>query len=236
MNKKVGAIYLIPNLLGESSVDVLPKQVVSVISSLNYFVVENEKSARKFIKLIVPDKIQATLDIAVIDKHRQSNNDFSSFLAPCFEGNYIGIISEAGCPGIADPGADIVRIAHQKGIKVVPLVGPSSLLLAMMASGLNGQNFAFNGYLPIDKQERKKALKTLERKAREGQSQLFIETPYRNKQMLTDLIETLQANTLLCVACDITLPTEEIKKLPVHRWKKTNIDVQKRPTIFIIGS
>ena len=151
MNKKVGAIYLIPNLLGESSVDVLPKQVVSVISSLNYFVVENEKSARKFIKLIVPEKIQATLDIAVIDKHRQSNNDFSSFIAPCFEGNSIGIISEAGCPGIADPGADIVRIAHQKGIKVVPLVGPSSLLLAMMASGLNGQNFAFNGYLLLCK-------------------------------------------------------------------------------------
>ncbi len=235
MNKNVGAIYLIPNLLGESSVDVLPKQVVSVISSLNYFVVENEKSARKFIKLIVPEKIQATLDIAVIDKHRQSNNDFSSFIAPCFEGNSIGIISEAGCPGIADPGADIVRIAHQKGIKVVPLVGPSSLLLAMMASGLNGQNFAFNGYLPIDKQERKKAIKELERKAFEGQSQLFIETPYRNQQMFSELVSTLQKSTLLCIATDITLPTESIRTQSIQDWKQMDVNLQKRPTIFIIG-
>lgn len=231
----MGNIYLIPNLLGGVALDVLPAQVTNVVQSLTYFVVENEKSARKFIKLVTPDKVQADLKIVVIDKHHQ-DTDYQSFLTPCMEGHSIGIISEAGCPGIADPGADIVRVAHQKGLKVIPLVGPSSLLLAMMASGLNGQNFAFNGYLPIDKQERKKVLKTLERKAREGQSQLFIETPYRNKQMLTDLIEALQANTLLCVACDITLPTEEIKTLPVHRWKKTNIDVQKRPTIFIIGS
>ncbi|GJH40673.1 S-adenosylmethionine-dependent methyltransferase [Capnocytophaga sp. HP1101] len=222
-------------MLGGTALDVLPAQVAKTVHLLTYFVVENEKSARKFIKLITPDKAQSDLKITVIDKHHR-DTDYLGFLRPCMEGHSIGIISEAGCPGIADPGADIVRVAHQKGLKVIPLVGPSSLLLAMMASGLNGQNFAFNGYLPIDKQERKKALKTLERRARDGQSQLFIETPYRNKQMLADLIDTLQADTLLCVACDITLATEEIKTLPVHLWKKTDIDIQKRPTIFIIGS
>jgi len=151
MEQTKGNIYLIPNLLGDSALDVLPAQVSNILRSLTYFIVENEKSARKFIKLMIPDKKQADLQIAVIDKH-QRNSDFSNFLDPCMEGNSIGIISEAGCPGIADPGADIVRIAHQKGLKVIPLVGPSSLLLARMASGLNGQNFAFNGYLPIDKQ------------------------------------------------------------------------------------
>ena len=157
------------------------------------------------------------------------------FITPCLEGISAGIISEAGCPGIADPGADIVRLAHQKGLKVVPLVGPSSLLLAMMASGLNGQNFAFNGYLPIDKQQRKSTLKALERKAQEGQSQLFIETPYRNTQLLSELTTTLHDSTLLCVACDITLPTEHIQTLTIRQWRSTSIDLHKRPTIFIIG-
>jgi len=157
------------------------------------------------------------------------------FITPCLEGISAGIISEAGCPGIADPGADIVRLAHQKGLKVVPLVGPSSLLLSMMASGLNGQNFAFNGYLPIDKQQRKSSLKALERKAQEGQSQLFIETPYRNTQLLSELTTTLHDNTLLCVACDITLPTEHIQTLTIRQWRTTSIDLHKRPTIFIIG-
>ena len=227
-------IYLIPNLLGDSTLSVLPSQIEEVVQTLNYFIVENEKSARKFIKRIAPDKVQADLRIAVIDKH-QSHNDMLPFITPCLEGISAGIISEAGCPGIADPGADIVRLAHQKGLKVVPLVGPSSLLLAMMASGLNGQNFAFNGYLPIDKQQRKSSLKALERKAQEGQSQLFIETPYRNTQLLNELTTTLHDNTLLCVACDITLPTEHIQTLTIRQWRTTSIDLHKRPTIFIIG-
>ena len=227
-------IYLIPNLLGESTLSVLPSQIEEVVQTLNYFIVENEKSARKFIKRIAPDKVQANLQIAVIDKH-QLHNDMLPFITPCLEGISAGIISEAGCPGIADPGADIVRLAHQKGLKVVPLVGPSSLLLAMMASGLNGQNFAFNGYLPIDKQQRKSTLKALERKAQEGQSQLFIETPYRNTQLLNELTTTLHDNTLLCVACDITLPTEHIQTLTIRQWRTTSIDLHKRPTIFIIG-
>ena len=128
-----------------------------------------------------------------------------------------------------------MRIAHQKALRVIPLVGPSSLLLAMMSSGLNGQNFAFNGYLPIDKQVRRKTLKVLERKVQEGQSQLFIETPYRNQQLLSDLIETLQPDTLLCIATDLTLPTESIRTLPIRQWKHTSVDLQKRPTLFIIG-
>ena len=227
-------IYLIPNLLGDSTLSVLPSQIEEVVQRLNYFIVENEKSARKFIKRIAPDKVQADLRIAVIDKH-QLHNDMLPFITPCLEGISAGIISEAGCPGIADPGADIVRLAHQKGLKVVPLVGPSSLLLAMMASGLNGQNFAFNGYLPIDKQQRKSSLKALERKAQEGQSQLFIETPYRNTQLLSELTTTLHDNTLLCVACDITLPTEHIQTLTIRQWRTTSIDLHKRPTIFIIG-
>lgn len=230
----MASIYLIPNLLGESPQNVLSPQVAQAVQDLTYFVVENEKSARKFIKLIAPDKPQSELQISVIDKH-QSTPDYAAYLTPCLQGHSIGIISEAGCPGVADPGAEIVRVAHQKALRVIPLVGPSSLLLAMMSSGLNGQNFAFNGYLPIDKQIRRKTLKTLERKAQEGQSQLFIETPYRNQQLLSDLIETLQADTLLCIASDLTLPTESIRTLPIGQWKHTSVDLQKRPTLFIIG-
>ena len=230
----MASIYLIPNLLGESALNVLSPQVAQAVQDLTYFVVENEKSARKFIKLIAPDKPQSELQISVIDKH-QSTPDYAAYLTPCLQGHSIGIISEAGCPGVADPGAEIVRVAHQKALRVIPLVGPSSLLLAMMSSGLNGQNFAFNGYLPIDKQVRRKTLKVLERKVQEGQSQLFIETPYRNQQLLSDLIETLQPDTLLCIATDLTLPTESIRTLPIGQWKHTSIDLQKRPTLFIIG-
>ncbi|GIM57044.1 S-adenosylmethionine-dependent methyltransferase [Capnocytophaga canimorsus] len=230
-----GKLYLIPNLLGESTVDaVLPPQVASVVSSLTHFIVENEKSARKFIKQITPEKSQQSLNFYVINKHTQAT-EIPSFLYPCFLGFSVGVISEAGCPGIADPGSEVVSLAHQKNICVVPLVGPSSILLAMMASGLNGQSFAFNGYLPIDREQRKKTLKSLERKAREGQTQIFIETPYRNDKMLADLLQTLQANTLLCIASDITLPTETIKTQTISQWKKVKVDFQKRPTIFIIG-
>lgn len=230
----MASIYLIPNLLGESPLTVLSPQVAQAVQELTYFVVENEKSARKFIKLIAPDKPQSELQISVIDKH-QSTPDYAAYLTPYLQGHSIGIISEAGCPGVADPGAEIVRVAHQKALRVIPLVGPSSLLLAMMSSGLNGQNFAFNGYLPIDKQVRRKTLKILERKVQEGQSQLFIETPYRNQQLLSDLIETLQPDTLLCIATDLTLPTESIRTLPIGQWKHTSVDLQKRPTLFIIG-
>jgi 16S rRNA (cytidine1402-2'-O)-methyltransferase len=156
-------------------------------------------------------------------------------IAPCLQGINVGLMSEAGCPGVADPGAAIVKIAHEKGIQVVPLVGPSSILLALMGSGMNGQSFAFNGYIPIDKSEKKYALKNLEKLSHDkNQSQLFIETPYRNNKLLEDILQTLQPNTHLCIACDITLPTEYIKTLRVADWKKTKVDLHNRPCIFII--
>ena len=156
-------------------------------------------------------------------------------IQPCIQGKNVGLMSEAGCPGIADPGAVIVKLAHEKGIQVVPLVGPSSIFLALMSSGMNGQNFAFNGYLPIEKGEKKTALKNLEKLSHDkDQSQLFIETPYRNNKLLEDILQVLQPNTHLCIAADITLPTEYIKTLRVQDWKKTKVDLHNRPTIFII--
>ncbi|WP_392447901.1 SAM-dependent methyltransferase [Capnocytophaga canis] len=233
----LGNVYLIPNLLGDSLIgNVLPPMITNIVKELTHFIVENEKSARKFIKQITPEKPQQELVLFTIDKHT-FENDIYSFINPCMSGFSVGVISEAGCPGIADPGAEIVKLAHQKNIRVIPLVGPSSILLAMMSSGLNGQNFAFNGYLPIEKSERRRTIKALERKVKEyKQTQIFIETPYRNDKMLSDLVETLQNDTMLCIATEITLPTEYIKTQTVTKWKKMNISLQKRPTIFIIGS
>lgn len=151
------------------------------------------------------------------------------------EGVSVGVISEAGCPGIADPGAEVVKTAHDKNLEVVPLVGPSSILLALMASGMNGQSFAFNGYLPIDKNDRKQALKFFEKRAKEEkQSQLFIETPYRNDKLVEEVLQVLQSDTLLCIACDLTLPTQYIKTMSVAAWKKHKVSLHKRPAIFII--
>src|SRR5690606_3832188 len=187
-----------------------------------------------FIKSIDPDKAQSTLQLSALNKHTEATQ-FSGMLQPCIEGKNIGLMSEAGCPGIADPGAAIVKIAHEKGIQVVPLVGPSSILLAMIASGMNGQSFAFNGYLPIDKSEKKQALKNLEKLSNDkSQSQLFIETPYRNNKMLEDILQALQPSTHLCIAADITLPTEYIKTMRASEWKKASVDLHNRPTIFII--
>lgn len=235
MTIKKGNLYLIPCPLGEvSPIEVLPLSVKNSIEKIDHYIVEHEKNARRFIKSIVPEKQQSALKIQEINKFT-NESEIPPMLNPCLEGFDVGIISDAGCPGIADPGARAVHYAHEKGIKVVPLVGPSSLLLAMMASGFNGQNFAFNGYLPIDKGERKTELKRLEKLSKDfDQSQLFIETPYRNNQMLQSLTENLSAQTKICVACDITLPSEYIKTAPVELWKKIKVDLHKRPTLFII--
>lgn len=231
----LGKIYLIPTTLGEVAPDeVLPQTVKRAIDFINDYVVENEKTARKFIKSINPEKIQANLRINVLNKHTEIS-EHNVMIQPCLEGRNVGLMSEAGCPGVADPGAVIVKLAHERGIQVVPLVGPSSILLALMGSGMNGQNFAFNGYLPIDKSEKKAALKNLERLSFEkNQAQLFIETPYRNNKLLEDMLQSLQNSTRLCIATDITLPTEYIKTLAVNDWKKTKVDLHNRPTIFII--
>ncbi len=230
-----GKLYLIPTTLGEmNQLDVLPQTVKRAIDFIDDYIVENEKTARKFIKSIHPEKVQSSLRISPLNK-RTDVSEYNSLIAPCLNGLNVGLMSEAGCPGVADPGAVIVKIAHEKGVQVVPLVGPSSILLAMMGSGMNGQSFAFNGYLPIDKSEKKSALKSFENLSNsKNQSQIFIETPYRNNKLLEDLLNTLQPNTHLCIATDITLPTEFIKTFRIADWKKIKIDLHNRPTIFII--
>ncbi|MEP2237656.1 MAG: SAM-dependent methyltransferase [Maribacter sp.] len=234
-NGKIGKVYLIPTTLGDMPpLEVLPISIKQTIEKLDYYVVENEKTARRFIKKISPRKSQPDLKLFVLNKFTEAA-EIPSFLNPCLEGFDVGILSEAGCPGIADPGAAVVKIAHDKNIQVIPLVGPSSILLALMASGMNGQNFAFNGYLPIDSSDRKKYIKNLERRSKEeNQSQVFIETPYRNNKMLEELIKTLAPSTRICVAADITLPTEYIKTKTAINWKRENVDLHKRPAIFII--
>jgi 16S rRNA (cytidine1402-2'-O)-methyltransferase len=231
----IGKLYLIPTTLGDNEpLEVLPISIKRTIEQIDHYIVENEKTARHFIKKISSKKSQPSLHINLLNKFTEPEI-LPSFLDPCFEGYNVGILSEAGCPGVADPGADIVSIAHQKGIQVVPLVGPSSILLALMASGLNGQSFAFNGYLPIEAGERKKSIKRFEKLSRDyDQSQIFIETPYRNDKLLAELIKTLAPHTMVCIACDITLPTEFIATKKVLDWQGTSVELHKRPTIFII--
>lgn len=233
--KALGKLYLIPTTLGESDpMDVLPQTVKRAIDFIDYYIVENEKTARKSIKIVHPEKKQPDLKLSLLNKHTDGK-EHAAMIAPCLQGINVGLMSEAGCPGVADPGAAIVKIAHEKGIQVVPLVGPSSILLALMGSGMNGQSFAFNGYLPIEKSEKKTALKNLEKLSSDkNQSQLFIETPYRNNKLLEDILQALQPNTHLCIACDITLPTEYIKTFRVADWKKIKVDLHNRPCIFII--
>lgn len=230
-----GNLYLIPTTLGDNEpLEVMPISVKAVVEQLTHFIVENEKTARRFIKKITPLKSQPSLQLKLIDKYVDPV-EVNSYLDVCLEGESVGLLSEAGVPAVADPGADVVKLAHKKGIKVVPLVGPSSILMAMMASGMNGQSFAFNGYLPIDKVERKKEIKRLERLSREqDQSQIFIETPYRNLKMLEDLKTTLSPSTRLCIAANLTMPTEYIKTCTVLEWKNENPELHKIPAIFIV--
>jgi len=235
MDPQYGNLYLIPCPLGDTPpLEVLPFLVKKAVEEIDHYIVEHEKNARRFIKSLVPRKSQPDLHFQIINKFT-NDSEIPDMLNPCLDGINIGVISDAGCPGIADPGAAVVAQAHAMGIKVVPLVGPSSILLAMMASGFNGQNFAFNGYLLIDKKERKTEIKRLERLSKEHeQSQLFIETPYRNNQILESLVNTLHPQTQLCVACDLTLSSEYIKSQTAEGWKSTKVDLDKRPTLFII--
>ena len=231
-----GKLYMIPVMMGEESnpKDVLPESVVKTIEMIDYYIVENEKTARRFIKKIYPEKKQPELKISLLNKHTEIS-EYSEMLVPCLNGINVGLMSEAGCPGIADPGAVIAKIAHEKGIQVVPMVGPSSILMGMMASGFNGQSFAFNGYLPIDKSEKKNVLKNFEKLSFDkNQSQIFIETPYRNNKLLEDFLQILQNDTYLCLAADITLETEYIKTKKISEWKKTKVDLHNRPCIFIL--
>lgn len=233
--KYSGKLYLIPTSLGPSNpIDVLPYSIKKIIEKVDHYIVENEKTARRSIKEVLPSKKQPSLKLSLLNKFTEAGN-IPGFLDPCKEGMDVGLLSEAGCPGVADPGAEVVKIAHSLGIRVVPLVGPSSILLAMMSSGMNGQSFTFHGYLPIDKKERKQELKNLERISLErNQAQIFIETPYRNNNLLEDMTTVLHPGTRLCVACDLTLPTEYILTQTVSDWKKTKTDLHKRPAIFVL--
>jgi len=230
-----GKLYLIPVGLGPSdSRKVFPSVNSEIISNIDDFIVENEKTARKFIKELLPEKSQPALKLLALNKFTEAT-EIPTFLDAAKAGKDMGLLSEAGCPGVADPGAEIVKLAHEANIQVVPMVGPSSILLAMMASGMNGQSFTFHGYLPIDKKEKKNEIKNLERiSAEKNQAQIFIETPYRNNKFLQDLIQTLQPSTRICVACDLTLSTEFIKTAPASSWKNIKADLHKRPAIFII--
>lgn len=230
-----GTLYLIPNTLGGEDFNlVIPPAVREIVIHLRHFIVENEKEARRFLKMAGILTPQAELKIIEIEKHNpnESQKKLASFL---FDGNHTGLLSDAGSPAIADPGAEIIRYAHQNNIKVVPLTGPSSLLLALAGSGLNGQHFCFHGYLPVNKAEKIAKIRQLEKDSKQKkQTQLFIETPYRNNALLTDILQSCASHTLLCVACDLTMPSETIRTMPVSLWKKTSIDLHKRPTVFLL--
>lgn len=232
-----GKIYMLPCPISEGNpYDVLPEANRAVMGGLDYFIVENVRTARRFLSAAKIGRPIEELEFAECNEHTTAL-DIEPLLRPILEGRSAGIISEAGLPGVADPGADVVALAQKKGIEVIPLVGPSSILMALMASGQNGQSFAFNGYLPIKPAERAKALRNFERRAlTEGQSQIFIEAPYRNEKLLRDMLATLSGTTRVTVAVDITSPTQIIRTLSVEQWRKTPLpDMHKRPTIFIIG-
>ena len=230
------ALYLIPVPLGDTPVEqVLPSYNREVIAGIRHFIVENVRSARRFLKKSNPDICIDDLTFYELNRHTEAT-EVSGFLEPLRRGYATGVISEAGCPAVADPGADVVAIAQRKGLRVIPLVGPSSMILAVMASGFNGQSFAFNGYLPIDPAERTKRIKMLEQRVyTEHQTQLFIETPYRNAKMFEEILRTCRPQTRLCVAAGITCKEEYIRTRTVQEWKKHSLpDLSKVPAIFLI--
>lgn len=230
-------LYLIPTPLGENDLEeVMSPWVRKIIHSIEVFIVEELKTARRFLKKAgIPKQID-DLTFYVLNEH-SSEIEINNYLEAAEKGKHIGLLSEAGMPCIADPGSVIVRMAHQKGLRVIPLTGPSSILLALVASGFNGQHFAFNGYLPIKQPERSRKLKSLETKVQtENQTQLFMEAPYRNMQLLEEVLKTANSGTMLCIACDITLETEFIQSKTIKEWKNNQLpDLNKRPAIFIFG-
>ncbi|MBR2170165.1 MAG: SAM-dependent methyltransferase [Alistipes sp.] len=234
-----GILYMIPCPISDSTevFDVLPEANRRIMDSLDYFIVENVRSARRFLSKARVSRRIEELEFVELNEHTIAGAAVEAMVKPIEAGRSAGVISEAGVPGVADPGALVVEACHKRGIKVVPLVGPSSILLAMMASGLNGQSFAFVGYLPVKPPERAKALKSLERRTHvERQSQIFIEAPYRNVKLAEQILAVCGADTRLTIACDITSPEQIIVTRSVAQWRKCGLpDIAKRPTIFIIG-
>lgn len=231
----IPALYLIPNLLGDTPVEqVLPPYNHEIIMGIRHFIVEDVRTARRFLKLVDRSIDIDQLTFYTLNKHTNPE-DVSSMLKPLEEGSPMGVISEAGCPAVADPGADVVAIAQRKGLQVIPLVGPSSIILAVMGSGFNGQSFAFNGYLPIEPDERIKVLKKLEQRAyTENQTQLFIETPYRNAKMMADILKACRPQTHLCIAAGLTTKDEYIKTRTVKEWSGHLPQLEKIPCIFLV--
>ncbi len=229
-------LYMVPNLLSNSDwQSVLPASAYQVLTETKFFIVENTRTARRFLKKINKNIDIEDLTFFTLNKHTDKS-EISKFIDPIKKGNKIAVISEAGCPGVADPGAEIVKIAHQKGYRIKPLVGPSSILLSLMGSGLNGQNFTFNGYLPVKTGERIKKIKALEQKAgKDNQTQIFIETPYRNNKLLKDILSSCSSNTLLCIAANLTGKNEFISTKTIGQWKKKIPDLHKQPAIFLLG-
>ncbi|MDD4881857.1 MAG: SAM-dependent methyltransferase [Gallionellaceae bacterium] len=230
-----GSLYLIPTPLGETALDlVLPEATRRIAAALSHFVVEHPKTARAFLKQVGTATPLQQLSLTELNEHTR-DSELQDLLAPLLAGHDVGLLSEAGCPAVADPGANLVRLAHRQGIRVKPLVGPSSILLALMASGLVGQRFTFHGYLPTKPEERTRALKELEQRAgRDNAAQAFIETPYRNNAMLEGILAACRDDTLVSVACDLTLASEFIATKPVTEWRLTLPDLHKRPSVFLI--
>ncbi|MFT7158720.1 MAG: 16S rRNA (cytidine1402-2'-O)-methyltransferase [Parvicella sp.] len=230
-----GQLYLLPMTLGESEHDmVIPKDVQALITRLDVFIVENIKTTRRYLRKLDREFNIDDSTFFELNKHTQPQ-DIASFLAPIEQGKNVGIISEAGVPAVADPGADVVAIAHQKGYKVIPLVGPSSILMGLMGSGFNGQKFTFNGYLSKEKSDRIKNIKFLEQMAQKGVTQIFMETPFRNQSLLEDVLKTCNSNTKLCIATEISTPEEIIVTKTISDWNTKVPNVNKKQVIFVIG-
>jgi 16S rRNA (cytidine1402-2'-O)-methyltransferase len=232
----LGTLYLIPVTLGDDAIGkALPPDVVSLAQKLDTFIVENEKTARRFLGAIKPHKPVRELTMLTLNEHT-TDKELPALLAPLLEGRNVGLMSEAGCPGIADPGAQLAALAHRKGIRVAPLVGPSSILLGLMASGLDGQRFTFLGYIPSDKAARVQRLREIEQASRKNrETQIFIETPYRNQHLLEDILAHCSGDTRLCVACNVSLEAELIVTKRIADWKNTSLpDLHKKPTVFLL--
>lgn len=226
---------MLPMTLGDSSIDsVIPTEVKEIIKNLKFFIVENIKTTRRFLKKIDRSIDIDTLTFFELNKHTDKTI-IGEYLNPILEGYNVGMISEAGCPGIADPGSEIASIAHFKGIRVQPLVGPSSILMALISSGMNGQEFSFNGYLPFDKSDRNKKLNELDRYAQRDFTQLFMETPFRNNSLLEEVLKQCSGSLKLCIAADISLDTEYIVTKTISDWKKNIPNLKKRPVMFVLG-
>ncbi|NVK26643.1 MAG: SAM-dependent methyltransferase [Flavobacteriia bacterium] len=228
-------LYLIPSRIAETEpLEVLPLSIKKVVDSIDYYIVENEKTSREFIRKVYPPKSQPNMHFEIYNQYTE-RSEIPQLLKPCLEGYPVGLISDAGIPAVADPGADLVLEAHRMGIRVIPLIGPSSIILALMASGLNGNSFTFNGFLASESAPRKRKIQALEKKAIKGETQIIIESPLRNHKLLDDILSVCDDSTLLCIASSITSPHENISTRTIGEWRAEKPNIDKLPSIFLLG-